>query len=187
MDWSDITLRQFKGLKGLDLKDLDDQITAAEILLGINADNLTWIEFSKKVKALDFLDKEIPRTIIRKSYELNGRKYITKVNLQELSVARYMDFCNLAPTGDYEKILAVVLIPEGKEYGDYDLDQVYNDILGMSMVDVYSVFSFFKMQFIVCIKTMKDFSVRELKRDRKLQMVVKEVLDSMVSYSMLDL
>ena len=66
------------------------------------------------------------------------------MNLQELSVARYMDFCNLAPTGDYEKILAVVLIPDGKEYGDYDLDQVYNDILDMNMVDVYSIFNFFK-------------------------------------------
>ena len=184
MDWSDITLRQFKSLKGLDLKDLDDQITAAEILLGINADDLTWIEFSKKVKALDFLDKEIPRSIIRKTYTLNGRKYITKVNLQELSVARYMDFCNLAPTGQYEKILAVVLIPEGKEYGDYDLDQVYNDILTMNMVDVYSVYSFFKMQFIVCIKTMKDFSVRALRKDRKLQGLVSDLMES---YSMSDL
>ena len=181
MDWSDITLKQFNSLKGLDLKDLDDQITAAEILLGINADDLTWIEFSKKVKALDFLDKEIPRSIIRKTYTLNGRKYITKVNLQELSVARYMDFCNLAPTGE---ILAVVLIPEGKEYGDYDLDQVYNDILTMSMVDVYSVFSFFKMQFIACIKTMKDFSVKALKKDKKLQGLVSELMES---YSMLDL
>ena len=55
------------------------------------------------------------------------------------------------------------------------------------MVDVYSVFNFFKMQFIVCIKTMTDFSVKQLKGDRKLQAVVREVLDSMVSYSMLDL
>ena len=168
-------MRQFNSLKGLDLKDLDDQITAAEILLGINADDLTWIEF---------LDKEIPRSIIRKTYTLNGRKYITKVNLQELSVARYMDFCNLAPTGEYEKILAVVLIPEGKEYGDYDLDQVYNDILTMSMVDVYSVFSFFKMQFIACIKTMKDFSVRALRKDKKLQGLVSELMES---YSMSEL
>ena len=187
MNWSDITLKQFKKLKGLDLKDLSDQITAAEILLNINADDMTWVEFSKKLKDLNFLEKEIPRTIIRKYYTLNGRKYNTSVNLQELSVARYMDFCNLAPTGDYEKILAVVLIPDGKEYGDYDLDQVYNDILDMNMVDVYSVFNFFKMQFIVCIKTMTDFSVKQLKGDRKLQAVVREVLDSMVSYSMLDL
>lgn len=187
MNWSDITLKQFKKLKGLDLSDLSDQITAAEILLNINADDMTWVEFSKKLKDLNFLEKEIPRTIIRKSYTLNGRKYNTSVNLQELSVARYMDFCNLAPIGDYEKILAVVLIPDGKEYGDYDLDQVYNDILDMNMVDVYSVFNFFKMQFIVCIKTMTDFSVKQLKGDRKLQAVVREVLDSMVSYSMLDL
>ena len=48
MNWSDITLKQFKKLKGLDLSDLSDQITAAEILLNINADDMTWVEFSKK-------------------------------------------------------------------------------------------------------------------------------------------
>ena len=74
MNWSDITLKQFKKLKGLDLSDLSDQITAAEILLNINADDMTWVEFSKKLKDLNFLEKEIPRTIIRKSYTLNGRK-----------------------------------------------------------------------------------------------------------------
>lgn len=174
---------QFKKLKGLDLKELDDQITASEILLGINADDLTWIEFSKKVKALDFLDKEIPQTIIRTSYNLNGRKYITKANLQELNVSRYMDFMNLAPGGELEKILAVVLIPEGKDYGE-DLEQVYKDILTMSVVDAYSVFNFFKLEFIASLKTMKDFSVKMLKKDKELQRVVLQLMDS---YSMSDL
>jgi len=183
MDWKDITLDQFNKVKGLDLKELDGQIEAAQVLLGINADDMTWMEFCKELKKLDFMKEEIPRVIIRKSYELNGRKYITKANLQELSVSRYMDFTNLAPTGQLEKILAVVLIPEGKEYGD-DLEQVYQDILTMNIVDVYAVFNFFKMQFIVCTKTMKDFSVRALRRNKKLQRVVSEAMESC---SMLDL
>ena len=45
-------MKQFKKLKGLDLSDLSDQITAAEILLNINADDMTWIEFSKKLNDL---------------------------------------------------------------------------------------------------------------------------------------
>ena len=183
MDWKDITLGQFQRIKGLDLKELDGQISAAEIILGINADDLTWKDFSKECVKLNFLDKPIPEVIIRKTYTLNGRKYECCPNLNELSVARYMDFTNLAPTGELEKILAVVLIPEGKSYGD-DLEQVYEDILTMSIVDAYAVFNFFKLEFKTSLKTLADYSVKAVRKDRKLQKVVSAVMDS---YSMLDL
>ena len=184
MDWNDVSLGTFKKLKGLDINDLDDQIECAGILLGIDVDELTWVEFCKEVRKLDFLKDEIPRTIVRTSYTLNGRKYITKANLNELTVARYMDFVNQSKTGDLEKILSVILIPDGKEYGDYDIEEVYKDILTMSIVDVYGVFNFFKVQFIFCAKTMKDFSVKALRKDKKLQALVSEVMES---YCMLDL
>lgn len=176
MDWKDITLEQFQKINKLDLKEMDGQIEAANILLGINSDDMTWTNFCKELRKLEFLNKEIPKVIIRNSYTLNGRKYITKANLQELTVSRYMDFTNLAPKGELEKILAVVLIPEGKEYGE-DLDQVYKDILTMSIVDVYAVFNFFKVQFIVCTKTMKDFSVKALKGNPELQNLVSEAME----------
>ena len=178
MDWSDVSLSTFKRLKGLDINELDDQIEFASILLGIDVDDMTWVEFCKELKKLDFLKDEVPRTIVRTSYTLNGRKYITKANLNELTVSRYMDFVNQSKTGDLERILSVVLIPEGKEYGDYDIEQVYKDILTMNIVDVYAVFNFFKVQFIVCVKTMKDFSVKSLRRNKRLQALVSEAMES---------
>lgn len=184
MDWNDVSLATFKRLKGLDVNDLDDQIEAAAILLGVNVDDMTWVQFCKELKKLDFLKDEIPKTIVRTSYTLNGRKYITRANLNELTVVRYMDYVNQCKTGEFEKILSVVLIPDGKEYGDYDIDEVYSDILAMSIVDVYAVFNFFKLQFIVCAKTMKDFSVKALRKDKKLQALVSEVMES---YCTLDL
>lgn len=184
MGWYNITVDQFQKLKGLNLKDVADQITAAEILLGINADDMKWSDFCVKLKELNFLNEEMPKTIVRNSYELNGRKYNCMYNLQELSVARYMDFTNLGRTGDMVKILGVFLVPEGKEYGNYDMNQVYEDIKTMSIVEAYGIFNFFKVQFIVCTKTMKDYSVKLLRKDRKLQEVVSAVMDS---YCTLDL
>lgn len=184
MTWNDVTLGQFKRLKGLNPNDVDDQIEAASILLDIKSDDMLWKDFCKELRKLEFMNQEMPKTIIRKSYMLNGRKYITRANLQDLTVSGYMDFVNLAPSGDLEKILAVVLIPEGQEYGKYDLDPVYQDILTMSVVDAYAIFNFFKVQFIVCIKTMEDFSVKALKGNRELQKVV---LEAMESCFMLDL
>lgn len=184
MSWNDITVEQYQKLRGLDPNDVSDQITAAEILLEINADDMKWSDFCVKLNELNFLKDPIPKTIVRESYKLNGRKYNCMYNLQQMSVARYMDFTNLIKTNDLVKILGVFLVPDGKEYGNYDMDQVYDDIKTMNIVEAYGIFNFFKLQFIVCIKTMKDYSVKMLRKDRKLQVLVSEVMESC---SMLDL
>ena len=177
MTWYDVTLGKFQDLKGLDLTDLDGQIEAARILLGVEVDDMTWTEFCKELNRLKFLDSQIPEVIIRSTYDLNGRKYVTKANLKDFTVARYMDFVNQSKTGKWERILSVVLVPEGKEYGEYDMSDVYQDILSMSIVDAYAVFNFFRVQFIVCIKTMKDFSVRALRRNPELRGLVSEAME----------
>ena len=185
MDWYDITVDQFQRLQELDLKELDGQIEAAGILMGINTDDMTWVEFCKELSRLDFLNNPIPDTIVRQSYRLNGHKYNCFANLQDLSVTRYMDFTKLAPTNDLVKILAVFLVPDGKEYCEgYDLNDVYEDIRTMSIVDAKGIFNFFKVQFIVCVKTMNDFSVKALRKTPELQ---KLVLEAMESCSMSDL
>lgn len=178
LTWYDVTLEQYQKLEGLDLNDLDGQIEAATILLGVDTDDMTWPEFCKELKKLDFLNEPMPKTIIRKSYVLNGRKYDCFANLQELTVSRYMDYMNLSKTKDMVKTLAVFLIPEGKEYGDYDMDQVYDDIKTMSIVEASGIFSFFFLEFRVCIGVLKDFSVKALRRDRKLQALVSELMES---------
>lgn len=178
MSWEDVTLGKFQDLKGLDLTDLDGQIEAARILLGVEVDDMTWAEFCKELNRLKFLDSQIPEVIIRNAYVLNGRRYSTQAGLMDFTVARYMDFVNQSKTGKWERILSVVLVPEGKEYGSgYDMEEVYQDILSMSIVDAYAVFNFFRVQFIVCIKTMKDFSVRALRRNPELRDLVSEAME----------
>lgn len=184
MTWYDITIGQYQKIKNLDPTDVSDQITAAEILLGYNVDDMLWKDFCVKLNELNFMKEDPPQTIIRTSYTLNGRKYNCMYNLQQMSVARYMDFMNLIKEDDLVKILAVFLVPDGKDYGEYDMGQVYDDIRSMNIVDAKSILFFFKMQFKVCIETMKDYSVSLLKKDRKLMEVVSEIMES---YSMLDL
>jgi len=177
MTWYDVTVEQFQRIQGLDLKDMDGQIEAASILLGINSDDMTWKEFCKELRKLDFLNEPMPNTIVRKSYVLNGRKYNCLYDIQDLSVARYMDFSKLAPTNDLVKILAVFLIPEGKEYGE-DLDQVYEDIKTMNIVEAKGIFNFFILEFRACIRVMKDFSVKALRKSPELQRLVSQTMES---------
>ena len=108
---------------------------------------------------------------------LNGRKYNCFVNLQDLTVSRYMDFENLSKTKDLVKILAVFLIPDGKEYGSYDLDEVYEDIKTMNIVEASGIFNFFPLEFRICIEVLKDYSIKELKKNPELQKLVSEAME----------
>ena len=184
LTWYDVTLDQYQKLQNIDTSELEGQIEAATILLGVDTDDMTWAEFCKELNKLDFLSKPMPKTIVRKSYRLNGKKYNCFVNLQNLTVSRYMDFVNLSKTKDLVKILAVFLIPDGKEYGSYDLDEVYEDIKTMNVVEASGIFSFFPLEFRACIEVLKDYSVKKLKKSPELR---KAVLAIMESYSMSEL
>ena len=184
LTWYDVTLDQYQKLQNIDTSELEGQIEAATILLGVDTDDMTWVEFCKELNKLDFLNQPIPKTIVRNSYMLNGRKYNCFVNLQDLTVSRYMDFENLSKTKDLVKILTVFLIPDGKEYGSYDLDEVYEDIKTMNIVEASGIFNFFPLEFRICIEVLKDYSIKELKKNPELQ---KLVLEAMESCSMSDL
>lgn len=166
MSWDDITVRQYNQIKNLDLTQIEDQITAAEILLNIKADDMTWVEFGKELRKLDFLSKPMPKTIIRFSYTLNGRKYVCNPNPVEMSVSQFMDYSEAVKTGCIEKILAVFLIPEGKEYADYDINQVYEDILDMSVQQAEGLLGFFPIVARVLSRTLADYSIKMLKKGK---------------------
>jgi hypothetical protein len=172
-----VTLDQYQKLQNIDTSELEGQIEAATILLGVNTDDMTWVEFCKELNKLDFLTEPIPKTIVRNSYMLNGRKYNCFVNLQDLTVSRYMDFENLSKTKDLVKILAVFLIPDGKEYGTYDLNEVYEDIKTMNIVEASGIFNFFPLEFRICIEVLKDYSIKELKKNPELQNLVSEAME----------
>lgn len=177
LTWYDVTLDQYQKLQNIDTSELEGQIEAATILLGVDTDDMTWVEFCKELNKLDFLNQPIPKTIVRNSYMLNGRKYNCFVNLQDLTVSRYMDFENLSKTKDLVKILAVFLIPDGKEYGSYDLDEVYEDIKTMNIVEASGIFNFFPLEFRICIEVLKDYSIKELKKNPELQKLVSEAME----------
>lgn len=181
MNWKDITLGQFSKLNGLDLNELSDQITAGEILLDIDAGNMTWNEFNKKLKELDFLKEPCPAVLVRDKYVIRGTKYDCLYKLNEMSVSRFMDFQNLTKTGDMIKILGCFLVPEGKEYGD-DIEKVYEDLYYMSVVDAFAITNFFQLQFKVCCKTLKDYSVKALKSNPELARIISDSMDYFCTY-----
>ena len=184
--WYDITIGKFNLIKDLDLTDIEGQIRMIEVITGEDLDNLPLTQLRGLTEQISFLSESIPETLVKSHYDLNDHAYDCRTNIAEMSVSQYMDFTNLSKENDLIKILGVFLIPEGKSYGEYDIEQVYKDIECMSIVDAYAVFNFFKVQFVACYKTMEDFLDTQMKKGKMSKEFRRTVLDIMDSYCTLD-
>ncbi len=89
------------------------------------------------------------------SYILNGTKYLVTpftessndtIKQSKKKTARFIDYTTLikVDSKNYPAILSTILIPVGKEYGDYDLEAVKSDIANyMSISQALGLYSFF--------------------------------------------
>lgn len=149
--WSDITLQQYYQIK--ELLTNEDEYTVLnilDVLYGIDSASMPLNELAKYNSALDFLKDEIPVVDIKKKYNINGHTYDSNLELTKVSTAQFIDYQNYLKEKEpkYEKLISVLFIPDGHSYNDgYNIKEVQDDILHMSMVDVQSIAFFIKKQF----------------------------------------
>ena len=179
--WDEITISEFLQL--IQLQDVNDDFQLAreveimKILTGDpNIDDLSLPEFKQLMNKVTFMNQPIPETIYPpKSYNTPKFKYIIKPDLTKLTTAQYVDYTNYVKKSegleDLAKILSVFFIPKGFEYGEgYDMDEVIEDIENnVDIVTASSVASFFELQSQTCIKALKDYSIRTMKKAMKKQ------------------
>lgn len=123
-------------------------------------------EFGRLVRKTAFLN-DMPKAEIKDRYKVNGNIYDVYLNLQQMTMAQYIDFQTFYKEKDkYTKqILACFLIPKGKKYcEDYKIEDVINDIGKMSIVDAYSIMFFFTLIFTNLTKTMLGYSTKKMKK-----------------------
>lgn len=155
--WDEININDYIQIIGIikddELDELEMNNYLLSVLSGLNIKeirSLSIIEYTNCLKALEFLKKE-PSNKIKKQYIINGKKYNSVLKLNKVSTGQYIDLQNLSK--DYEstienmsKILSIFLIPDGKKYGDYDIDEVINDIENhFNIRDAVSLTFFFSL------------------------------------------
>ena len=101
---------------------------------------------------ISFLEKELPlkNVKLKYTYILNGRKYDSNINLTMIKTNQFIDFTTYTREKDvrYEKLLSVFMVPNGHKYNDgYNMKEVQDDILQMSIADVQSLAFFMMEQF----------------------------------------
>ena len=156
MNWTEISLRQYNDVKDVflnpDFSEEDRLILLINILFGVDALKLKASELNKYVEQMKFLNTTPPKMKIRDKYILGQNTYVLKKDLKDFNVSMWIDFQNFLKEGggnidNYYKILSVFFFPEGKDvkdYGEYDVESVRNDINNfLSIADASSIASFF--------------------------------------------
>lgn len=190
--WQDISINVFDKLRNINVKAsnnievLDNNITLLSILCDCTEDeitNLTTSDFTKLLAQTEFI-KDLPKVNIKDKYTLNGKEYRVFTSLKEMTVAQYLDFQTYYKDKDkyFKELLSCFIIPKGKKYGDYNIDEVIDDIGNhLSIVDANSVLVFFFVLFQSSIKVMLRYCTKKMKKMKneeekeKMQKLIEEL------------
>lgn len=191
MDWKNITLKQFLLIQeAIKIEDETERlIRLSEIVFGDSVTNLSLQEYSKKIKELSFLNKEIPTNNLVKKYKVEDREYTIDSLLGNITTAQYLDYTNFAKANDFSKMLAVFFIPKGHKYNDgYDMEQVFKDIEELPITIANSMAFFFGRQFLKFMQIFQSSSIKKIKKmdipKEKKEMMIKTLqsLQDLESY-----
>lgn len=178
--WKDISIEKYGKIAALQESGLGEIDLIAAVISIIDGSTVKEVEeipygtLLLKARGLRFLQSDPIPSIVKKSYNLNGVKYIPTLNPAELTTAQYIDF-QVRATQDAEDLaglLSVLLIPEGHKYNEgYSADQVKEDINKfLPIEDAMGLSSFFFYLWKKSIRRLLRESkrtLRQLKRKRK--------------------
>ena len=176
MSWKQISIAQFKRIK--EVIDTTPSEEAVWALIGVcygmtaaEIDNLPLRKAEEYARGVSFLNSEPAPSVARKTYVLNGHKYNATLDFTKVTTAQYIDFQQVWKDSEEhpERVLAIILVPEGHRYNDgYDTNEVIDDIENhMSVCDSMGLTLFFCRLLRISIRLVSMKMKRLLKRARK--------------------
>lgn len=174
-NWNEINLGLFSEIESIansDMNDVDKTTYFLALLTETDVktiEGLEITEYGKLVNEINFINS-MPKVEIKNEYVINGKEYELCCNMQNLTVAQYIDFQNLYKDIDNNKsaLMAVFLIPKGKKYGEYDINEVKRDIENhMSICDVSACMLFFSLLYRGLTIATLQYSLRMMKKEMR--------------------
>lgn len=180
--WKDVTIDEYfdlcERLSDDTLTDYEKIIIKISFITGKSEDeiwNLTWTEFRElQVEALWMDEFNINENVKFKSIEINKQKYSIDTNLQNFTVAQYIDFQTFFPKRKENQriignILACFIIPQGKKYAeDYDIKELVDNInSNLDIMTANEIMFFFLKQYLISIRATANYFNWVLKRMKK--------------------
>ena len=152
MEWSDVNVKTFKKIQDYISTTQDGNIEQSVHLLSLieGKDEDTYFnmpikQLTEEFAKLKFMECTPQAAKVKNTYKINGTEYVLTTNLQEMTVAQYIDYQVYIknPQQYMQEMLTVFLIPKGKKYNeDYDIAEAAKDMGDLPIEDAYGI-SFF--------------------------------------------
>lgn len=186
LSWSDITLDKYIRISKV-ADDNDRLFNTINIIFDCDVFAIPLKDFAGIVNGyisrVDFLKSEINRNKkFGKVIKVNGSEYV--MNLGGMTTAQFIDFGNILKSGKFPDkmvdLLAVVLVPKGQKYGEYDLDEVKSDVLSLDIETVMSICFFFNASLMVFMENFRYYLNRETDKMDKMTERQREMLKEII-------
>ena len=112
-----------------DMEPLDRQVAILAVLSGCTEDEILALpldEYSRRVRASTFLDKDLPQRLPQRAYRCGDFTLVPVRDFKHMTTAQFVDFKTFSEQTDDPRTLTVellscLMVPDGKRYCDgYD-------------------------------------------------------------------
>lgn len=168
MDWNNITIKKYLKIQDIltdeNMPDEEKIIQMANVIYEEDITELTVPEFNQKIKALDFVKEAPKKEKLLKSYTINGTKYNSNADIQNVQANQFIDFQNYAKKEDTIGCISCFFIPDGHKYNDgYDMLKTKEDIGELPITVANGLAFFFKEQYVTLLVLSNRSSLRKMK------------------------
>ena len=183
--WRDVTIDEYfdllEKLEDPELEDTDKEVCKISFIYNIPEDSIWDLKIDEfrnlQVESLWMDEFKISENSKFKSIEINGSKYKIDTNLQNFTVAQYIDFQTFFPKRKTNprvlgNILACFIIPQGKEYASgYDIYELVRSInSNLDILTANEIMFFFLKQYLISIRATANYFnwiLKKLKKNMK--------------------
>ena len=166
--WKEMPIGVFMKINEINKSDYSDDdklFRIAAMLSGMDYEEFITLPLNESrdiIAKAGFMYEEPKAGKMKKTYVIGSRTYRVMRNMDDMTTAQYLNYQSIAdkPVDDtMADLMAIVLIPEGKTYGDYDMQEATEEIKTyFNIEDALSVADFFTRLFERSIRRMQRYS-----------------------------
>lgn len=180
--WREVSINDYNTLvdrlKDDTLTPHDIQVIKVAFITGKPEDevwNMNLSEFNLAITNAQWMDSFIIEQCVKfTKLKLAGNDYVVDTNLQNFTVAQYIDFQTFYPQRKannkvISNILACVIIPKGHKYGEgYDIQQLVTTISEeLDIMTANEIMFFFLKQYLISIRATANYFNWAMKKMKK--------------------
>lgn len=155
--WKELPIGLFMDLSKIlrsQISDDEKVFKCAALLKGMDYDDFLDLPIDEARAAVadaSFLYEAPKEAKVKRMYHLGSRDYKLMRNTDGMTTAQYLNYQSIAgipPEDGIDELMAIILIPDGKKYGEEDAEEIKEEIRNnLNIEDALGIANFFTASF----------------------------------------